>query len=144
MTLFVSRALQVADFGLSKSLVPVGKHDQIMDLNTTYKLTGETGSYRWVVMSVAHRKVGFRQGQSPPSQCARRSMRTAQDSGWWRGGRPGQRFHSLPSLCPFVSGRVNGHHGVQIVHTHSHSCMYSTQHGVKQAGQCCCGVLSFS
>lgn len=66
MTLFVSRALQVADFGLSKSLVPVGKHDQIMDLNTTYKLTGETGSYRWVVMSVAHRKVGFRQGQSPP------------------------------------------------------------------------------
>lgn len=49
----------MADFGLSKSLVPVGKHDQIMDLNTTYKLTGETGSYRWVVMSVAHRAGGF-------------------------------------------------------------------------------------
>ncbi len=39
---------QVADFGLSKSLLPVDKHGQQVDLssNTTYKLTGETGSYR--------------------------------------------------------------------------------------------------
>lgn len=43
--------LQVADFGLSKSLVPVEKHGQLsntMSMTATYKLTGETGSYRCV------------------------------------------------------------------------------------------------
>lgn len=46
--LYCRAVLQVADFGLSKSLVPVDKHGQLtMDINATYKLTGETGSYRY-------------------------------------------------------------------------------------------------
>ncbi len=41
----LSFLLQVADFGLSKPMVQVDKHNSV-DLNQTYKMTGETGSYR--------------------------------------------------------------------------------------------------
>lgn len=37
--------IKVADFGLSKSLTPMDKHTNL-NLSATYKLTGETGSYR--------------------------------------------------------------------------------------------------
>lgn len=49
-----SGVIKVADFGLSKSLVPVDKHGTIatMDMNATYKLTGETGSYRYMAPEV--------------------------------------------------------------------------------------------
>lgn len=49
-----SGVIKVADFGLSKSLVPVDKHGTIatMDCNATYKLTGETGSYRYMAPEV--------------------------------------------------------------------------------------------
>mmetsp|Transcript_33425 Transcript_33425/g.73919 ORF Transcript_33425/g.73919 Transcript_33425/m.73919 type:complete len:522 (-) Transcript_33425:758-2323(-) len=49
-----SGVIKVADFGLSKSLVPVDKHGQLMTLNmnATYKLTGETGSYRYMAPEV--------------------------------------------------------------------------------------------
>jgi len=48
-----SGVIKVADFGLSKSLVPVEKHGQLsMSHNTTYKLTGETGSYRYMAPEV--------------------------------------------------------------------------------------------
>ena len=39
--------IKLADFGLSKSL-PYNKHAQY-DLDETFKLTGETGSYRYMV-----------------------------------------------------------------------------------------------
>ena len=38
---------KLADFGLSKSL-PSNKHAQF-ELDDTFKLTGETGSYRYMV-----------------------------------------------------------------------------------------------
>ncbi|PNW85018.1 hypothetical protein CHLRE_03g168150v5 [Chlamydomonas reinhardtii] len=44
-----SGVIKVADFGLSKSLVPVERHGGLShDINITYKLTGETGSYRYM------------------------------------------------------------------------------------------------
>ncbi|GIL72919.1 hypothetical protein Vretimale_4568 [Volvox reticuliferus] len=46
-----SGVIKVADFGLSKSLVPVERHGGLagaLDINVTYKLTGETGSYRYM------------------------------------------------------------------------------------------------
>lgn len=46
-----SGVVKVADFGLSKSLVPVDKHGN-MQLNDTYKMTGETGSYRYMAPEV--------------------------------------------------------------------------------------------
>ena len=39
--------IKLADFGLSKSL-PYNKHAQY-DLDEVFKLTGETGSYRYMV-----------------------------------------------------------------------------------------------
>ena len=42
--------IKLADFGLSKSL-PINKH-VAFDLDDTYKLTGETGSYRYMVTSL--------------------------------------------------------------------------------------------
>ena len=39
--------IKLADFGLSKSL-PINKH-VAFDLDDTYRLTGETGSYRYMV-----------------------------------------------------------------------------------------------
>lgn len=39
--------IKLADFGLSKSL-PINKH-VAFDLDDTYTLTGETGSYRYMV-----------------------------------------------------------------------------------------------
>lgn len=41
--------IKLADFGLSKSL-PVNKHASY-DLDSKFKLTGETGSYRYMVSS---------------------------------------------------------------------------------------------
>lgn len=46
-----SGVIKVADFGLSKSLTPVDKHNQL-NLTATYKLTGETGSYRYMAPEV--------------------------------------------------------------------------------------------
>ena len=45
--------IKLADFGLSKSL-PYNKHAQY-DLDETFKLTGETGSYRYMVRAHMHR-----------------------------------------------------------------------------------------
>ena len=45
--------IKLADFGLSKSL-PYNKHAQY-DLDETFKLTGETGSYRYMVRAHIHR-----------------------------------------------------------------------------------------
>ena len=39
--------IKLADFGLSKSL-PINKH-VAFDLDDTFRLTGETGSYRYMV-----------------------------------------------------------------------------------------------
>ncbi|WIA29235.1 hypothetical protein OEZ86_011743 [Tetradesmus obliquus] len=48
-----SGVVKVADFGLSKSLVPVDRHGQMsMSLTQVYKLTGETGSYRYMAPEV--------------------------------------------------------------------------------------------
>jgi serine/threonine protein kinase len=48
-----SGVMKVADFGLSKSLVPVDRHGQMtMNINQVYKLTGETGSYRYMAPEV--------------------------------------------------------------------------------------------
>ncbi|KAJ9508672.1 hypothetical protein QJQ45_027961 [Haematococcus lacustris] len=50
-----SGVVKVADFGLSKSLVPVEKHGQLSMTEedaTTYKMTGETGSYRYMAPEV--------------------------------------------------------------------------------------------
>ncbi|KAI8477080.1 MAG: kinase-like domain-containing protein [Monoraphidium minutum] len=48
-----SGVIKVADFGLSKSLVPVDRHGQMtMAINQVYKLTGETGSYRYMAPEV--------------------------------------------------------------------------------------------
>jgi serine/threonine protein kinase len=48
-----SGVIKVADFGLSKSLVPVERHGK-MTLSATqvYKMTGETGSYRYMAPEV--------------------------------------------------------------------------------------------
>jgi serine/threonine protein kinase len=49
-----SGVIKVADFGLSKSLVPVDRHGTMstMSLTQVYKLTGETGSYRYMAPEV--------------------------------------------------------------------------------------------
>eukprot|EP00877_Chromochloris_zofingiensis_P012895 jgi/Chrzof1/785/Cz01g28220.t1 len=48
-----SGVIKVADFGLSKSLVPVDRHGQMtMSISQVYKLTGETGSYRYMAPEV--------------------------------------------------------------------------------------------
>lgn len=48
-----SGVIKVADFGLSKSLVPVDKHGAMcMNINQVYRLTGETGSYRYMAPEV--------------------------------------------------------------------------------------------
>uniref|UniRef100_A0A7S0UV82 Protein kinase domain-containing protein n=1 Tax=Polytomella parva TaxID=51329 RepID=A0A7S0UV82_9CHLO len=47
-----SGVIKVADFGLCKSLVPVERHGQVADIDVTYKLTGETGSYRYMAPEV--------------------------------------------------------------------------------------------
>lgn len=45
--------IKVTDFGLSKSLVPVEKHGRLEGhLQETYKMTGETGSYRYMAPEV--------------------------------------------------------------------------------------------
>lgn len=48
-----SGVIKVADFGLSKSLVPVDRHGKMTyAANQVYKLTGETGSYRYMAPEV--------------------------------------------------------------------------------------------
>ena len=49
-----SGVIKVADFGLSKSLVPVERHGAMttVALSQVYKLTGETGSYRYMAPEV--------------------------------------------------------------------------------------------
>ena len=48
-----SGVIKVADFGLSKSLVPVERHGAMtVSLSQVYKLTGETGSYRYMAPEV--------------------------------------------------------------------------------------------
>jgi serine/threonine protein kinase len=48
-----SGTIKVADFGLSKSLLPVDKHAGQHGVDhATYKLTGETGSYRYMAPEV--------------------------------------------------------------------------------------------
>ena len=42
--------IKLSDFGLSKSL-PVNKHAGY-DINATFRLTGETGSYRYMAPEV--------------------------------------------------------------------------------------------
>lgn len=45
--------VQVMDFGLSKTLVPVEKHGTLdPNLHQVYRLTGETGSYRYMAPEV--------------------------------------------------------------------------------------------
>jgi serine/threonine protein kinase len=48
--IFDSGSIKIADFGLSKSL-PVNKHAGY-DLDSKFKLTGETGSYRYMAPEV--------------------------------------------------------------------------------------------
>lgn len=48
--MFDEGTIKVADFGLSKSL-PVNKHASY-DLDSKFKLTGETGSYRYMAPEV--------------------------------------------------------------------------------------------
>ena len=48
--MFDDGTIKLADFGLSKSL-PVNKHASY-DLQSTFKLTGETGSYRYMAPEV--------------------------------------------------------------------------------------------
>ena len=65
--IFDTGTIKLADFGLSKSL-PVNKHAGY-DLDSKFKLTGETGSYRYMAPEVFRHepynfKVGFLQGPS--------------------------------------------------------------------------------
>ena len=48
--MFDEGTIKLADFGLSKSL-PVNKHASY-DLDSKFKLTGETGSYRYMAPEV--------------------------------------------------------------------------------------------
>lgn len=48
--IFDTGTIKLADFGLSKSL-PVNKHAGY-DLDSKFKLTGETGSYRYMAPEV--------------------------------------------------------------------------------------------
>ena len=62
---FDTGTIKLADFGLSKSL-PVNKHAGY-DLDSKFKLTGETGSYRYMAPEVFRHepynfKVGILQG----------------------------------------------------------------------------------
>jgi hypothetical protein len=47
-----SGVIKVADFGLSKSLIAADPHHKRDLSNDTYKLTGETGSYRFEMPDV--------------------------------------------------------------------------------------------
>ena len=52
-----SGVIKVADFGLSKSLNATDKNNNVDLTNDTFKLTGETGSYRYMVSLNAHVQV---------------------------------------------------------------------------------------
>ena len=68
--------VKLADFGLSKSLPKADKHAGY-DLDSKFRLTGETGSYRYMAP-----EVGAREGVG----------------GWWREGGTGRgAAHTLPS-----------------------------------------------
>jgi hypothetical protein len=70
------------DFGLSKSLVPIERHGKMtLASNQVYKLTGETGSYRFMapevfrhepynlkVGSLGFRAAGFADGGHQPHE----------------------------------------------------------------------------
>ena len=59
--IFDTGTIKLADFGLSKSL-PVNKHAGY-DLDSKFKLTGETGSYRYMAPEVfRHEPYNFKVG----------------------------------------------------------------------------------
>ncbi len=62
--MFDTGTIKLADFGLSKSL-PVNKHAGY-DLDSKFKLTGETGSYRYMAPEVfRHEPYNFKARQTP-------------------------------------------------------------------------------
>ena len=61
---FDTGTIKLADFGLSKSL-PVNKHAGY-DLDSKFKLTGETGSYRYMAPEVfRHEPYNFKARRAP-------------------------------------------------------------------------------
>ena len=64
---FDTGTIKLADFGLSKSL-PVNKHAGY-DLDSKFKLTGETGSYRYMAPEVfRHEPYNFK-ARGPGRPC---------------------------------------------------------------------------
>ena len=58
--------IKLSDFGLSKSL-PVNKHAGY-DINATFRLTGETGSYRYMAPEVSQNRLLYQSILYRPKQ----------------------------------------------------------------------------
>ena len=71
--IFDTGTIKLADFGLSKSL-PVNKHAGY-DLDSKFKLTGETGSYRYMAPEVfRHEPYNFKVLLPSPCCCSARTL----------------------------------------------------------------------